>query len=195
MARHLVALAALLCLLCATAEAQVNVLKYNNPTNQAGMYNNSAVLRYNNPMNQAGMYGNSAVLRYNNPLNQAGMYGNSAVLRYNNPTVQGNMYTNVPGLFYNNPTNQAGMYNGQGFNNPLYQGNFNGFGFNNPLNQAGMYGPNPYVGGSGWGRTGQAIGTGRGNPSAAAVLNGQSGGRVQNRANRQAPRRSRQIHR
>ncbi|MFO0907248.1 MAG: hypothetical protein U0794_02620 [Isosphaeraceae bacterium] len=66
-----------------TARAQanrgVNPLHYNNPLNQAGMYNSSPVLRYNNPLNQAGMYNNVPVLRYNNPIVQGNMYGNGGV--------------------------------------------------------------------------------------------------------------------
>ena len=133
-------------LVFAQNRATPSPLHFNNPLNQAGMYNNSPALHFNNPMNQAGMYNNSPALYYNNPLNQANMYNNSAALYYNNPLNQANMYNNSAALYYNNPLNQANMYNNSAalnYNNPLNQtGLYNGrpgLMYNNPLNQAGMY--------------------------------------------------------
>src|SRR5271166_6688 len=85
---------------------------YNNPYNQAGMYNNAPGMYYNNPVNQYGMYNNSAALHYNNPVNQYGMYNSSATLQYNNPINQAGMYNGAGANYYNNPTNQSLMTSG-----------------------------------------------------------------------------------
>jgi hypothetical protein len=114
-------LAAVLTLAAAEVRGQGHMPTHNNPLAQGNMYNlNSGPLRFNNPTNQVGMYASDPVLRFNDPLYQ----GNAVPGGFNNPLNQGNA---VPGGF-NNPLNQGNAVPG-GFNNPLNQGNgaFNGF--------------------------------------------------------------------
>ena len=149
MFRGTLAIVATVCLIGSPARAQVRhpvhaPTNYNNPLNQAGMYNNNA-LQFNNPLNQAGMYANNPALRFNNPLNQANMYGGA---NWNNPMYQGN-------------------YNYGGFNNPTYQGNFNYGGFNNATTQG-----NGFNGFSTGRSNGGAAGSTRVNANASAILNG-----------------------
>src|SRR4051812_46662612 len=81
------ALAAVLALAAADAQAQVHAPVHNNPIAQGNMYNvTSGPLRFNNPTNQVGMYGSDPVLRFNDPLNQ----GNLIPGGFNNPLTQGN---------------------------------------------------------------------------------------------------------
>ena len=58
-----VALISLIVQPAATAQAQdhgVSPMRYNNPFNQSGMYNNAPGMFYSNPFNQFNMYNNAA---------------------------------------------------------------------------------------------------------------------------------------
>ena len=150
-------------------QAQVNhganVLRYNNPLNQGGMYNNNSVLRYNNPMNQVGMYDNSAVLRYNSPTNQVGMYGNGFTGTNLTPS-QVNYGATNPGVVYNGQTGFGGAVTNNVGGNPFRipmavsgVGNFGGFG-GNPM----MFQNNGFGGGSNFGNGFNGFNGGFNNP-------------------------------
>jgi len=132
----------------APVQAQVNrgadVLRYNNPLNQVGMYNSSPVLRYNSPTNQVGMYDNSPVLRYNNPTNQVGMYGNG--FTGNVPPSQVNYGGTNSGVPLNNTRGSGGAVTNNGslpFNTTGFGGavtNNVGGPFNIPIAVSGGFG-------------------------------------------------------